>query len=64
MGFFSFIAKFSAIFAAGYGMLFAATNIISDLFMDVLLKLAGGLLIIIDVFALIVWIVNAVWYSE
>ncbi len=64
MGFLSFVTKFSAIFAAGYSLVFAATNIVSGLFLDIALKLAGSLLIILDVFALMVWIVNAVWYSE
>ncbi len=64
MGFFSFIAKFSAVFATGYGLVFAATSLFSGIFFEAVLKLAGGLLIIIDVFALIVWIVNTVWYSE
>lgn len=64
MGFFSFFAKFSAIFAAGYSLLFAATNLASGFFLDIALKLAGSLLIILGVFALMVWIVNAVWYSE
>lgn len=64
MGFFGFMAKFGAIFAAGYGMVFAATNLLSGVFFDFAIKFAGGLLIILDVFALLVWIVNAVWYSE
>ena len=64
MGFFSFIAKFSAVFAAGYAMLFAATTFFSGIAVDILLKFAGGILIIVDVFALSVWLVNAVWYCE
>ncbi|GEM_PF-2175894 len=64
MGFVSFIAKFSAVFAAGYGLLFAATNIVSGFFTNIALSVAGWTLIGLDVFALMVWIVNAVWYNE
>ena len=64
MGFFSFIAKFSAVFAAGYGLLFAAANLVSGFLANIALNAFGWALIALDVFALFVWVVNAVWYSE
>lgn len=64
MGLFGFIAKFSAVFAAGYSLIFAAANIVSGFFSSIVLSVAGWALIGLDFFALMVWLVNVVWYSD
>lgn len=58
------MAKFSAVFAAGYGLLFAAANLVSGVLANIALSLTGWTLIVVDVFALLVWVVNAIWYSK
>ena len=64
MSYFSFFTKFSAVLAAGYAMVFAAANIVTNLLAGFALNAVGYALIGLDVFALVVWVVNAVWYSE
>lgn len=59
-----FIEGFVALIALSAGMIFAALNLVMDWLAQAAMLAGAAILIALDVFALLVWLVNWKYYPE
>lgn len=59
-----FIEGFFALMALSAGMIFAALNLVMDWLAQAAMLAGAAVLIALDVFALLVWLVNWKYYPE
>jgi len=59
-----FIEGFVALMALSVGMVFAALNFVMDWLAQAAMLAGAAILIALDVFALLVWLVNWKYYPE
>ncbi|MFA4855213.1 MAG: hypothetical protein WC634_01325 [archaeon] len=59
-----FIEGFVALMALSAGMIFAALNFVMDWLAQAAMLAGAAILIALDVFALLVWLVNWKYYPE
>ncbi len=59
-----FIEGFFALMAVAAGLIFAALNFVMHWVLEIVMLVGAGIIIALDVFALLVWFVNWKYYSE
>ena len=60
----NFIQGFFVLLAIAIGIIFAAFNFIVNWFLQTVMLVGAGIIIALDVFALLVWFVNWKYYPE
>ncbi len=59
-----FIEGFFALMAVATGLIFTALNFVMHWILEITILAAAGVIIALDVFALLVWFVNWKYYPE
>jgi len=59
-----FVEAFFALMAVAAGLIFTAFNFVMNWLLQTVLLIGAGIIIALDVFALLVWFVNWKYYPE